>query len=77
MSIWKTIKATAGYFLSTLLGKNPSDEQVTRAVTRLPNIRPLADYPRPNRQSGVAAAKRAAGKVRRYRAHQRRKNKGR
>ncbi|MCS4534259.1 hypothetical protein [Neisseria montereyensis] len=77
MSILKNIKAAAMYFVLMLLGNNPSDEQVAQAVTRLPNIRPLADYPRPNRQSGVAAAKRAAGKARRYRAHQRRKHKGR
>ena len=63
MNIIGYLKEAASYFLAKLIGDNPSNEQVNRALIRMPNIRPISTYPRPNsKNSGVAAAKRAARK---------------
>lgn len=61
-----SLKEAACYFLATLMGQNPSYEQVNRALINMPNVRPLNIYPRPNfGKSGVAAEKRRAAKQRR------------
>ena len=61
-----SLKEAACYFLATLIGQNPSYEQVNRALINMPNVRPLNIYPRPNfGKSGVAAEKRRAAKQRR------------
>ena len=58
-----SLKEAVYYFLATLIGPNPSYEQVNRAFVRMPRVRPLNSYPRPSYgKSGVAAAKRAARK---------------
>ncbi|WP_244672083.1 hypothetical protein [Neisseria meningitidis] len=63
MNIIGKLKEAASYFLTKLIGENPSNEQVNRALIQMPNVRPIHTYPRPNlRNSGVAAAKRAARK---------------
>ncbi|HHS1639407.1 hypothetical protein FKR49_12650 [Neisseria meningitidis] len=63
MNIIGKLKEAASYFLTKLIGENPSNEQVNRALIQMPNVRPIHTYPRPNlRNSGVAAAKRAAHK---------------
>lgn len=65
MNIIGSLKEAAYYFLATLIGPNPSYEQVNHALVRMPRVRPLNSYPRPNYgKSGVAAAKRAARKQR-------------
>lgn len=61
-----SLKEAACYFLATLMGQNPSYEQVNRALINMPNVRPLNIYPRPNfGKSGVAVEKRRAAKRRR------------
>ena len=61
-----SLKEAACYFLATLMGQNPSYEQVNRALINMPNVRPLNIYPRPNfGKSGVAVEKRRAAKQRR------------
>lgn len=63
MNIIGSLKEATYYFLATLIGPNPSYEQVNRAFVRMPRVRPLNSYPRPSYgKSGVAAAKRAARK---------------
>ena len=65
MNIIGSLKKAAYYFLATLIGSNPSYEQVNRALVRMPRVRPLNSYPRPSYgKSGVAATKRAARKSR-------------
>ncbi len=66
MRLLKSLKQAAGYFLTTLLGGNPTHEKIARAVLHMPKIKPVNHYPQPNyRKTGVAAAKRAARKARR------------
>lgn len=63
MNIIGSLKEAAYYFLATLIGPNPSYEQVNHALVRMPRVRPLNSYPRPSYgKLGVAAAKRAARK---------------
>ena len=63
MNIIGSLKEAAYHFLATLIGSNPSYEQVNRALVSMPRVRPLNSYPRPSYgKSGVAAAKRAARK---------------
>lgn len=63
MNIIGSLKEAAYHFLATLIGSNPSYEQVNRALVRMPRVRPLNSYPCPSYgKSGVAAAKRAARK---------------
>lgn len=65
MRLLKSLKKAAGYFLATLLGSNPTHEQMANAVLHMPKLRIVNDYPRPNYgKSGIAAAKRAARKTR-------------
>lgn len=61
MNIIGSLKEAAYHFLATLIGSNPSYEQVNRALVSMPRVRPLNSYPRPSYgKSGVAAAKRVA-----------------
>lgn len=63
MNIIGKLKEAASCFLKKLIGENPGNEQVNRTLIRMPNVRPIHTCPRPNlRNSGVAAAKRAARK---------------
>ena len=63
MNIIGSLKEATYHFLATLIGSNPSYEQVNRALVSMPRVSPLNSYPRPSYgKSGVAAAKRAARK---------------
>ncbi|WP_228373528.1 hypothetical protein [Neisseria meningitidis] len=48
MNIIGKLKEAASYFLTKLIGENPSNEQVNRALIQMPNVRPIHTYPRPN-----------------------------
>ncbi|WP_232616956.1 hypothetical protein [Neisseria meningitidis] len=48
MNIIGKLKEAASYFLTKLIGENPSNEQVNRALIQMPNVRPIHTYPRPD-----------------------------